>query len=513
MRRRVAITFVLCATACVLLVAEAARRRTLQALRARLAAAVCADRRPARSLGRDAGHGQPPRRAPALARTARGGSAGAGGRAGRGCDAVRLRLGLQPPVGAPEPRPGRVRPARHGALRRAALPEPVRAGHPHAAGAGTGRRAVCAVARPTACPLHDPGLGRRHRCRAARRRRGQDHPVRRLVRDQGRARVCRQVPAARGAPAARLGRRADRTRGLLPGEPRRGAAHPPRALRARLRGDHEGPAGRSRGAAVLDARGIAVRAAGRRGRPAQARPDRPAAAPGAVVRRGLRPHSARRAARCPAGGARGRHGPVAAARPAKRAGSGPDARPLSERRAVHGDRMRGGAAPVGSHDAGECPGGRGRGERSRAAGRDPRALRPHHGAVRIRPLPALQPLAHRAHRATVARRALPRRPHARACGRGRPAHPARVRAPGRVADPGGDAGRRARDGSLGAERVPTPLRHAGRGRLLRAAGRCGRALPAGGPFLPCRPSRVRWQRCRPSRRSAAGAAARSPRSA
>ena len=69
MRRRVAITFVLCATVCLLLVAEAARRRTLQALRARLAAAVRADRRPARSLGRNAGHGQPPRRAPALART------------------------------------------------------------------------------------------------------------------------------------------------------------------------------------------------------------------------------------------------------------------------------------------------------------------------------------------------------------------------------------------------------------------------------------------------------------
>ncbi len=132
----------------------------------------------------------------------------------------------------------------------------------------------------------------------------------------------------------------------------------PRILRTLcVRGCEEitqGPAGRSRGAAVLDARGFAVRAAGRRGRPAQARPDRPAAAPGAVVRRGLRPHSARRAARRPAGGARGRHGAVAAARPAKRAGSGPDARPLSERRAVHGDRMRGGTAAVGSHDTGEC---------------------------------------------------------------------------------------------------------------------------------------------------------------
>ena len=54
-------------------------------------------------------------------------------------------------------------------------------------------------------------------------------------------------------------------------------------------------------------------------------------------------------------------------------------------------------------------------------------------------LPALQPLAHRARRSTVARRALPRRPHARARRRGRPAHPARVRAPGRVR---GSRGRR-----------------------------------------------------------------------
>ena len=216
---------------------------------------------------------------------------------------------------------------------------------------------------------------------------------------------------------------------------------------------------------------------------------------------------------CPAGGARGRHGAVAAARPAKRAGSGPDARPLSERRAVHGDRMRGGSAPVGSHDAGECPGSRGRGERPGAAGRDPRTLRPHHGAVRIRPLPALQPLAHRAHRATVARRALPRGPHARPCGRGRPAHPARVRAPDRVADPGGDAGRRARDGSLGAERVPPPLRHPGCGRLLpRQAGATVRRPTAVLSSTAAR-FRVRWQRCRPSRRSVAGEAAPSPRSA
>ena len=513
MRRRVAIAFVLCATVCVLLVAEAGAAGPFKPC-APGSPLLCARITvPLDRSGATPGHGQPPRRAPALARTARGCSAGAGGRPGRGCDALRLRLGLQPPVGATKPRPRRVRPARHGSLRRAALPEPVRAGHPHAAGAGTGRRALCPVARPAPRPLHHPGLGRRHRCRAARRRRGQDHPVRRLVRDQGRARVCRQLPAARRAPAARLGRRADRPRGVLPGEPRSGAAHPPHPLRAGLRGDHEGPAGRSRGAAVLDARGAAVRAAGRRGRPAQARPDRPAAAPGAVVRRGLRPHSARRAARCPEGGPRGRHGPVAAARPAKRAGSGPDARPLSERRAVHGDGMRGGAAAVGPHDAGERTAGRGRGERPRAAGHDPRALRPHHGAVRICPLPALQPLAHRARRSTVARRALPRRPHARACRRGRPAHPARVRAPGRVADPGGDAGHRARDGPLGAERVPTPLRPAGRGRLLHRQAGAAVRRPAAVLSSPAALPAFAGKGAAPSRRSAASAAARSPRSA
>ena len=155
---------------------------------------------------------------------------------------------------------------------------------------------------------------------------------------------------------ARLGRRADRP-GAFSQE---SLAAVPRVLRALCaRGCEEitqGPARRSRGAAVLDARRAAVRTAGRRGRPAQARPDRPAAAAGAVVRRGLRPHAARRAARCPEGGPRGRHGPAAAARPAKRAGSGPDARPLPERRAVHGDRVRGGAAAVGPHDAGRMRG-------------------------------------------------------------------------------------------------------------------------------------------------------------
>ena len=100
--------------------------------------------------------------------------------------------------------------------------------------------------------------------------------------------------------------------------------------------------------------GPLISADGRR----QARSDRPAAPPGAVVRRGLRPHSARRAARRPEGGPGGRRGPLAAPRPAKRTGSGSDARPLPERRALHGDGVRGGTAAVGPDDTGERTAGR-----------------------------------------------------------------------------------------------------------------------------------------------------------
>ena len=50
-------------------------------------------------------------------------------------------------------------------------------------------------------------------------------------------------------------------------------------------------------------------------------------------------------------------------------------------------------------------------------------------------------------------------------------------------------------------------------RLLRRQAGAAVLARHGGPFLPCRRSRVRCARCRPSRRSAAGAAAPSPRSA
>ena len=127
-------------------------------------------------------------------------------------------------------------------------------------------------------------------------------------------------------------------------------------------------------------------------------------------------------------------------------------------------------------------------------------LRPHHGAVRLLPASSSAAAGRRRPPSPVARRALPGGAHARAGRRGRPAHPARVGAPDRGADPGRDAGLRARDGSLGAERVSAPLRLARRGRLLRRPAACGRAPPAGGRFPLCRRFRARWPRCTPSRR-------------
>ena len=140
------------------------------------------------------------------------------------------RLGVQPPVRRAKPRPRRLRPARHGAVGCAALPELFVPVTRTPVGAGPEPPSGCAQSLgPTPRLLHHPGLGRRHRRRAARSRSRQDHPVRRLVRDQGRARIRRAVSAARRAPGARLGRRAD----AAPARSRRRASQRCRACSAR----------------------------------------------------------------------------------------------------------------------------------------------------------------------------------------------------------------------------------------------------------------------------------------
>ena len=182
--------------------------------------------------------------------------------------------------------------------------------------------------------------------------------------------------------------------------------------------------------------------------------------------------------------ARGRHGPVAAARAAQRARRRARPRPIPQRRAVHGDVCEEGPLPW---------------DRTTPVVHGPRlpkrtlralpaavlgAVRPHDGAVRLAHRPALQPLAHGAGGAAVARRPLPGRPHAGAFGRGRPAHAARVGAPHAARIPGATLIIGPGDGSLGARAGSRAAAACGPRTTSSAAGRCGRARRAGGRSLP-----------------------------
>ena len=99
--------------------------------------------------------------------------------------------------GLPQPRPDRLRPARHRAVGPAALP-----------GAGAGQPARTPAAPPAACArglgraarlLHDARHGRRHRGDPARAGHRANRPLRHVVRDEGRARVRAALPDQRGA--------------------------------------------------------------------------------------------------------------------------------------------------------------------------------------------------------------------------------------------------------------------------------------------------------------------------
>ena len=300
MRRRVAITFVLCRHR-VRAPGRRGLRRPGPSSPARPARRCCARGSPSRSIARAPRPARSTSTSSACA--SRGQREGAllalAGGPGRGCDAVRLRLGLQPS--------GRRSETATWSCSTSAAP------------ASPARCAAASLFVPvTRTPLEQAQAA--ERCAQSLGPRRAFYTTRDSVDDIDAVRravgvdkitlfgVSYGTKVALGYAArypqhverlrARLGRRADRARGLLPGEPRRGAARPPHAVRAGLRGDHARTCRGDLAALLSSMRGrAAVRAAGRRGRPAQARPDRPAAAPGAVVRRGLRPHSARRAAR------------------------------------------------------------------------------------------------------------------------------------------------------------------------------------------------------------------------
>ena len=157
MRRRVAITFVLAATVCVLVGRGGCRGRALQALRpgspllcARIT--VPLDRSGAvpgtLKLHVERLRSRGPREGALMAL--------AGG-PGRGCDARTSSTGPS----ASGRRSGTATwwcsTSAARVSRRAALPEPVRAGHPHAAGAGAGRRAVRRSRSGHAAPSTRPG--------------------------------------------------------------------------------------------------------------------------------------------------------------------------------------------------------------------------------------------------------------------------------------------------------------------------------------------------------------------
>ena len=179
-----------------------------------------------------------------------------------------------------------------------------------------------------------------------------------------------RYPAAGRAARARLGRRADRSRRLLAGEPRRDPARAADALPARAA--RTSPPTRSRTsprscsacARAASLYGPLVSAQGRRHR----------ARIGSVRLLDLlyrRATSTPRCAPTSRGAVRsaldGRPGAPAATRAARGARGQPGSGRVPQRRAVRGDRLRGGSARLGAHDAG-------RGTRAAAAKPRSRAL-------------------------------------------------------------------------------------------------------------------------------------------
>ena len=138
-------------------------------------------------------------------------------------------------------RPGRVRPARHGQLRRAQLP-----GFGRRRNAGLDRpglRTLRIADRAAARGLYDPGIGRRHRGAAPGGRLRKAGVVRRVLRDQGGAGVRRTLSAERGSAGARFGRAARTRRPFLGGHVQSDEAGVRRVvLERRLRRHHFEPA-------------------------------------------------------------------------------------------------------------------------------------------------------------------------------------------------------------------------------------------------------------------------------
>ena len=168
---------------------------------------------------------EPPRRAAEVARDAPGALITLAGRPGGGSHALIWPTGREPSSPAGAIVTSVVFDQRgtglSGVLRCPQLRVPVTR---TPVGRGRARGRVRTDARGEAGLLHDPRLGRGHRGGAPGDRRGEDRPVRSLVRDQGGARLRRAVPAAHRAPGARLGRGADGPGRLLRGEHRRDSA-------------------------------------------------------------------------------------------------------------------------------------------------------------------------------------------------------------------------------------------------------------------------------------------------
>ena len=371
MRRRVAIVFAL-APPRVCVGRRGRRGRALQAVRPGLAAPVRPDRRPARPLRRTPGtvslHVERLRARGRSARAPCSRSRAARARPRRrlpstGRSSFRSALDNRDLVVFDQRGTGL-----SGVLR---CPSLVRARSPAHPGAGAGRRALRRRRSARGAPSTRPGTrSTTSRPCAARSASSKITAVRRLVRDQGRAR--HTPPRIRSTSSGWCSTRSwsRRPRGLLAGEPRSGAARP--AARSACGGCEQltqDPRRRPRGAPVRDARGgLLYGPLVARGRPAPARPHRPAPAARPAVRRRLRPHAAGRAARRPAGApARATPPRCCASRCAASAAAGPTpARYLSD--ALYTATVcEEGPLPWDAHHAGERAAGGGRGERARAA--------------------------------------------------------------------------------------------------------------------------------------------------
>ena len=440
---------------------------------------------PARPQRSDAGHSAPAGPARTRPSASRRRADGPDRRARPGGDAAARGDRGRARAGPALSRAGRVRPARHGSGR-ASLPDGREPERPRRDRRGRGVRGA---PRREQLALHDQGVRRGHRGGAPGPGRGADLPPRRVVRDQGRARLRGRASGPGRAARARLPGRPRRARPVRAFRDGRPAARARRPLpRKALPGSDARSAGRSRPAGGTPAGGPAARHGRRLARAAATVDAARVGSAGAAARLGHRPH----AAAGPAGGhelraAWGRRADPAPG-PHGRGGGGAGAPRRVQHRAARGHPVRGGAAPVVAYRRPRPAPCRARRRGGVPGRRAVRAVRPG-GGDRGLAHARVPGLAGRAGRAVAGRPRARGSDHVRGWQQ-RPAHAARRRPRHRRnaaerAHPRGHRGR-----ALGAQRHHVEVPGPRPGRVLRRAARAAKLPARSAARHPARPDRA-----------------------